>query len=151
LNLCYVWVEEAAEVSFDYIVQLQTRLRNHATNHHQMILSTNPDLGHVRTEFLLKADKIYGSERAYFVPEEDKNENIAVHIASTRLNKYLPADYFHSVSKGKEIWWIERYLNASFEYAEGAVYSTFGDHIVKPFEIPSHWERMGGADKLMSA
>jgi phage terminase large subunit len=27
-----------------------------------------------------------------------------------------------------------------------AVYQTFGDHIVKPFKIPKHWERVGGAD-----
>jgi phage terminase large subunit len=146
LNLCYVWVEEASEVNFDYIVQLQTRLRNHATTKHQMILSSNPDLGHVRTEFLLKADKIYGSERPYFVPHEDKNPNISVHIASTKLNKYLPVDYFASVARGKEPWWVERYLNASFDYAEGAVYQTFGDHIVKPFKIPQHWDRIGGAD-----
>jgi PBSX family phage terminase large subunit len=146
LNLCYVWIEEGSEVAFDYVVQLQTRLRNHATKRHQMIISSNPDLGWVRNEFLLKADQIHGSERNYFVPEEDKNENISVHIASTRKNKYLPIDYYHSVAKGKETWWIERYLNASFEYAEGAVYSTFSDHIVKPFEIPQHWERLGGAD-----
>jgi PBSX family phage terminase large subunit len=146
LNLCYIWVEEASEVSFDYIVQLQTRLRNHATKHHQMILSTNPDLGHVRTEFLLKADKIYGSDRNYFVPNEDKNPNISVHIASTRLNTYLPPDYYSTTAHGKEMWWIERYLNASFDYAAGAVYQTFADHIVKPFKIPNHWEQLGGAD-----
>lgn len=146
LNLCYVWIEEASEVNFDYIVQLQTRLRNHATTNHQMILSSNPDLGHVRTEFLLKADKIYGSERNYYIPPEDKNPNISVHIASTRLNKYLPPDYFRTTSHGKPNWWIERYLNASFDYAEGAVYQDFGDHIVKPFKIPNHWEQMGASD-----
>jgi hypothetical protein len=90
-----------------------------------MLLSTNPDLGHVRTEFLLKADVIYGSERNYFVPDEDKNKNISVHIASTRLNKYLPPDYFHSVAQGKEPWWVERYLNASFDYAEGKMCALF--------------------------
>jgi phage terminase large subunit len=111
-----------------------------------MILSSNPDLGHVRSEFLLKADKIYGSERNYHVPDEEKNPNIAVHIASTRLNKYLPPDYYQSTAHGKPKWWIERYLNASFDYAEGAVYADFGDHIVKPFEIPQSWDRLGGAD-----
>ena len=146
LNLCYVWIEESSEVNFDYIVQLQTRLRNHATQKHQMILSTNPDLGHVRTEFLLKADVIYGSEQSYYVPPEDKNSNISVHIASTRLNKYLPPDYYHSTAQGKPRWWIARYLDASFSYAEGAVYQDFGDHIVKPFKIPNNWERVGGAD-----
>jgi phage terminase large subunit len=146
LNLCFIWIEEASEVGFDYVVQLQTRLRNHATNRHQMILSSNPDLGWVRNEFLLKADEIHGAERAYFVPEEDKNPNISVHIASTRLNKYLPSDYYASVARGKEQWWVERYLNASFDYAEGAVYQTFGDHIVPPFKIPDSWERLGGSD-----
>ena len=146
LNLCFIWIEEASEVSFDYIVQLQTRMRNHATKKHQMILSSNPDLGHVRSEFLLKADKIYGSERNYHVPDEEKNPNISVHIASTRLNKYLPADYYQSTAHGKPNWWIERYLNASFDYAEGAVYQDFGDHIVKPFEIPQSWDRLGGGD-----
>jgi phage terminase large subunit len=146
LNLCFVWVEEASEVGFDYVVQLQTRLRNHATKNHQMILSSNPDLGWVRTEFLLKADVIHGSERNYYVPDEDKNPNISVHIASTRLNYHLPPDYYYSVSRGKENWWIARYLEASFDYAAGAVYQTFGDHIVKPFAIPPYWERLGGAD-----
>jgi phage terminase large subunit len=45
LNLTYWWIEEASEVGYDYFVQLQTRLRNHATEHHRGILSTNPDLG----------------------------------------------------------------------------------------------------------
>lgn len=146
LNLCFVWVEEASEVNFDYIIQLQTRLRNHATENHQMLLSSNPDLGHVRTEFLLKADKIHGAERPYYVPEDDKNPNISVHIASTKLNKHLPPDYYMSTARGKPAWWIARYLDASFDYAEGAVYKDFGDHIVDPFPIPSHWQRIGGAD-----
>lgn len=146
LNLCFIWIEEASEVNFDYIVQLQTRMRNHATNHHQMLLSSNPDLGHVRSEFLMKADAIYGADRDYYIPENDKNPNISVHIASTRLNKYLPADYYASTARGKPRWWVERYLNASFDYAEGAVYQDFADHVVEPFEIPVHWERLGGAD-----
>lgn len=146
LNLCFIWIEEASEVNFNYIVQLQTRLRNHATDRHQMLLSTNPDLGHVRTEFLLKADKIYGSDRPYYVSEEDKNPNIAVHIAATHLNIYLPPDYYDTTAASKPKWWIERYLNASFDFAEGAVYQDFREHIVQPFPIPDNWERLGGGD-----
>jgi hypothetical protein len=125
LNLCYVWIEEASEVSLDYIVQLQTRLRNHATEHHKMILSTNPDLGHVRSEFLLKADKIVGSDRPYYVPEEDKNANISVHIATTRKNTHLPPTYYGDTARGKPLWWVERYLNGSFDYAEGKTCALF--------------------------
>lgn len=100
----------------------------------------------VRSEFLLKADKIYGAEQTYYVPEEDKNSEISVHIASTRLNIHLPPDYYQDVARGKEPWWIARYLEASFSYAAGAVYQTFNDHIVEPFKIPDSWERIGGAD-----
>lgn len=151
LNLCYVWVEEASEVNFDYITQLQTRLRNHATDHHQMILSSNPDLGHVRSEFLMKADAIVGSDRNYFIPEEDKNPNISVHIAATSKNYHLPRDYYQSTAYGKPRWWVERYLNASFDYAEGAVYMDFMDHVIEPFNIKEKitkegWRVIGGSD-----
>jgi phage terminase large subunit len=146
LNLSCFHIEEASEVNFDYFIQLQTRLRNHATDHHIGILSTNPDIGWVRSEFLLRSANIYHADRPYFVPEEDKNEDYATHIAPTRLNTYLPADFYASTARGKERWWVERYLNGSFSFAEGAVYKDFGEHIVKPFDIPKHWERLGGAD-----
>jgi phage terminase large subunit len=152
LNLCFVWIEEASEVNFDYITQLQTRLRNHATDHHTMLLSTNPDLGHVRSEFLLKADKVYGAEdQPLYIADEDKNENISVHLASTRKNTHLPQDYYASTAAGKPKWWVARYLEASFSYAEGAVYQDASDHFVTPFEIEENirkdgWLVYGGGD-----
>jgi phage terminase large subunit len=146
LNLTCFHIEEASEVGYDYFVQLQTRLRNHATNHHIGILSTNPDLGWVRSEFLLRSGNILNPQEPYFVPEEDKNHEYATHVAPTHLNTYLPPGFYASTAAGKPQFWINRYLNGSFSYSEGAVYQTFGDHIVKPFKIPPHWERMGGAD-----
>lgn len=146
LNLCFFWIEEASEVQYDYFVQLQTRLRNHATRRHRGILSSNPDLGWIRTEFLLKSANIYNSSRAYFVPEDDKNDDYATHIAPTRLNTYLPIDFYASTARGKPGFWIARYLDGSFDYSEGSVYSDFQDHIIPPFEIPPHFERIGGAD-----
>jgi phage terminase large subunit len=146
LNLTYWWIEEASEVGYDYFVQLQTRLRNHSTTHHKGILSTNPDLGWIRSEFLLKSAHIYNAQEPYFIPDEEKNNDYATHIAPTRLNKYLPVDFFASTARGKPHFWVRRYLEGSFSYSEGAVYSTFGENIVKPFKIPQHWERVGGAD-----
>jgi phage terminase large subunit len=146
LNLTYWWIEEASEVGYDYFVQLQTRLRNHATKFHKGILSSNPDLGWIRTDFLLKSGRIENATESYFVPEEDKNQNYSTHIAPTKLNTYLPPDFYASTAMGKPSFWINRYLNGSFSYSEGAVYQDFGDHIVKPFEIPDAWDRLGGAD-----
>jgi PBSX family phage terminase large subunit len=146
LNLTCWHIEEASEVGYEYFVQLQTRLRNHATNHHIGILSTNPDLGWVRSEFLLKSTRIENATEHYFVPIEDKNKDYATHIAPTRLNKFLPPDFYASVAQGKPRFWVNRYLNGSFSYAEGAVYTDFGDHIVKPFDIPPSWDRLGGGD-----
>lgn len=151
LNLSCFHIEEASEVGHDYFVQLQTRLRNHATDHHIGILSTNPDLGWIRSEFLLKSKRIENSERPYFVPEEDKNPDFATHIAPTRLNTYLPPDFYASTAYGKPAFWINRYLNGSFDYSEGAVYADFGDHLIEPFDIKSKiqeegWRVIAGCD-----
>lgn len=147
LNLCYVWVEEGSEVSYEYIAQLETRLRNKATKDHRFILTTNPDMNHVRSEILLKSDVIYGDNaERYVVPEEDRDPTKSSHLASTRLNKYLPDGYYERISRGKPRWWVLRNLEASFEYTDGAVWSNFADHIVEPFDIPESWERIYGAD-----
>ena len=151
LNLTAFWIEEASEVDFDIFSQLQTRLRNHATENHIGILSTNPDVGWIRSEFLLKSDKIVGAKERYYIPPEDVNPNFATFIAPTKLNKYLPYDYVESVARGKPDWWIRRYLEASFSYSEGAVYPNFNDHIIEPFDIHSKilnegWETIHGVD-----
>jgi PBSX family phage terminase large subunit len=146
LNLTCFHIEEASEVGYDYFVQLQTRLRNHATTRHIGILSSNPDLGWIRSEFLLKSARIHNAQEPYFVPEEDKNTNYSTHIAPTRLNTYLPPDFYYSTAQGKPAFWVNRYLNGSFSYSEGAVYHDFAEHIIPPFKIPEHWERMGGSD-----
>ena len=146
LNLSCFHLEEVSEVNYDYFVQLQTRLRNHATENHIGILSTNPDVAWVRTEFLLKSSKIENADRPYYIPEEDRNPDYSTHIAPTRLNTHLPPDFYASTARGKPRYWVNRYLNGSFDYSEGNVYPEFMEHIVEPFEIPKNWMRVGGAD-----
>ena len=98
----------------------------------------------IKTEFLLKADKIYNSEIEY--SRKDINKDFSVHIAPTHLNVHLPSDYYESTANGKPEWWIMRYLHGSFENKEGLVYPQFDKHVVEPFEIPEHWERWQGSD-----
>lgn len=144
LNLTFFWIEESNGVDFSYFTQLQTRLRNTATPFQRGILTTNPDMGWIKTEFLLKAHKIYNSPIEYV--RNEVNKNFSVHIAPTELNTHLPPNYFEDTAAGKPEWWINRYLKGSFENREGLVYPMYSDHIVPAFEIPPHWERRIGGD-----
>lgn len=146
LNLSCFHIEECSEVAYDFFVQLTTRLRNHATKNHIGILSTNPDMGWVKTDFLLKSAKIHNATEKYFIPEEDKNPNFSTHIAPTHLNVHLPKNFYDDTAKGRPAWWVARYLDGSFSHSEGQVFPMFQQHIVDPFPIPKNWERVGGAD-----
>jgi PBSX family phage terminase large subunit len=156
LNLSAFWIEEANTVAYEYFVQLQTRLRNTATTKHIGILSSNPDANWIKTEFLLKSKHIHNSEITYHQDPLQINSQFSTHIASTSLNTYLPPNFYEDTARGKEKWWIERYLHGSFQNKEGRVYPMFEDHIVEPFPvvenktdrygIPMHWERVFGGD-----
>lgn len=146
LNLTSFWIEEASEVNYEIFVQLQTRLRNKATRDHMGILTSNPDMGWIKTEFLLKAGRIENAAMKYIQKEDEINDNFAVHIAPSKLNIYLPPDYVETTSKGKPEWWIKRFLFGSFEHTEGQVYPRFADIIIPHFEIPRNWERLTGTD-----
>lgn len=130
LNLTAFWIEEASEVGYDIFSQLQTRLRSHHTNNHMGILSTNPDLGWIRTEFLIKSELIMGATEHYAQKPDDVNVDMSTHIAETKKNKYLPDGFYESIARGKPEWYVKRYLHGSFSFTEGAVYPTFNKHIV---------------------
>lgn len=146
LNLCFVHLEEASEIKFEYYVQLLTRLRNRATTNHKMILSSNPEMNWIKTEVLLKAGKIHNSNANYNMDLADLNPNIAVHIAPTKLNTYLPPTFYEDTARNRPNWWIERYLHGGFFNREGLVYPQAMDHIVEPFKIPDSWERIQASD-----
>ncbi|MER2006281.1 MAG: phage terminase large subunit [Psychrobacillus sp.] len=125
LNLCHVYIEEANGVAYEVYTQLQTRLRHHATNNHKIIMATNPDGNWIKTEILLKAGRIVGSDVKYPRKKSEIDPNISVHIAKTALNTFLPRNYIADLRANKPDWWIRRYLDGSFENAEGRVYPNF--------------------------
>lgn len=146
LNLTAFWIEEASEVKYEIFVQLQTRLRNKATKHHQGIITSNPDMGWIKSEFLLKSGQIYNAEQDYYQDPEEVNEAFASHIAPTHLNTYLPTTYVEDTAKGKPEWWIRRFLFGSFDHTEGQVYPMFNKLVIPSFPIPRRWERITGTD-----
>ena len=153
LNLSFFWIEEASEVKYDYYVQLTTRLRNNTTRKHKGILSSNPDVGWLRTEILLKSSTIYNLKESLPQKKEEIDENIATHIAPTHLNTHLPPNFYEDTAKGRPDWWVKRYLEGSFSFAEGTVYPTFAQHVVDidasviQEKVQKHgWKVLAGAD-----
>ena len=59
---------------------------------------------------------------------------------------YLHPDYIPMQKANKPQWWIDRYLDGSFEYSEGMVYPMFAQHICEPFAIPQKWLRISATD-----
>lgn len=153
-NLSVIWIEEASEVEHEIFVYLQARLRNKAAffkgkNRLKCLLSSNPDVGWLNSEFLMKSDAVFyhgDVKDRYEIPEQDRDQFKSTHISATSANIYLPPDYEEKLAKNKEKWWVDRYLKGSFKYTEGLVYPEFTDWFVTPFEIPKHWKRVTGTD-----
>jgi len=163
---------EGSEVKFTAFTQLQTRLRNmHAAiaekdeegnivyeningttvpmykaDWRKGIIESNPDAGWVRTEIVLRAGniKFYGSvlDNDLVQDPAQLDPAISAHIAATDVNAYLPKDFYPNVSRGKPVWWINKFLHGSFSYSEGLVYPSASKHFIPGFEIPSHWRRI---------
>ena len=153
-NLNIIWVEEASEVSYNIIVYIAARLRNKTAyfkgkNRLKMLLSSNPDVGWLATDWLMCSDKIYyhgDTADRYEVLPEKQDKTIVTHISATSANVYLPPDYEENLAKNKPQWWVNRYLKGSFKYTEGLVYPNFTDWFCEPFIIPAHWKRITGTD-----
>lgn len=153
-NLSLIWIEEASEVEYELVTYIEARLRNKAAfykgkNRLKMLLSSNPDVGWLCTEWLMKSSKIHyhgNVQDRYEVPIEDRDPDRVTHISATSANIYLPPNYEANLSRNKEQWWINRYLKGSFKYTEGLVYPNFSHWFCDPFPIPSHWKRVTGTD-----
>lgn len=153
-NLSVIWVEEASEVDYSVVAYIAARLRNKVAffkgkNRLKMLLSSNPDVGWLNTEWLMHSSAIYyhGDVKGrYNVPEDARDPAISTHISATSANTYLPPDYEENLARNKETWWVNRYLRGSFEYTEGLVYPDFDSWFCEPFKIPPHWRRVTGTD-----
>lgn len=170
MNATRVHIVEASAVDHEIFVQLQARLRNLAAtalekdefgnkvwdkkakqfkfkaDWRRCFVESNPSVGWIRDNFLLESDYINTkyNEIPYEVPSA--NVNYSTHIFPTRLNKYLPADFESNLARNKPIWWINRYLNGSFDYAEGMVYPNVMKCFINSFYVPADWVRYMAMD-----
>ena len=176
LNLSFFVILEASRTKYSVFTELQRRLRNTAAvkyafddkgdpifeqdkegrNVHKIKydwrkgnLETNPDAGWVKTDILERSGMVYlhhkdlHNEHYYF---KHVNPAISTHIAPTKANHYLPANFVEEQSVGMPEWYVRRNFYGSFQYAEGMIYPTFLSNIVEPFPIPRNWKRIVAVD-----
>ncbi len=168
LNLTAFLMEEASGISYEIFTVLQTRLRNpHAVIYKRDsegniirdtegkaivskewylgIICSNPDVNWVRSQMLLHSHKIYCTNpNDYYV--ETPVVYFSSHITKTEQNKYLPPNFIPMLKANKPEWWIKRYLEGDFSYAEGMVYPMIMSCVVAPFPIPRDWVRLSATD-----
>ena len=170
MNATRVHIVEASAVDYEIFVQLQARLRNliatsvakdefgnkiwdkankqflFKADWRRCFIESNPSVGWIRDNFLLNSDFINTKYSKQVYNVIDRNPNYSTHVFPTRLNKYVPADFESTLAKNKPMWWINRYLNGSFDYAEGMVYPNVMSCFINSFTVPSDWTRYMAMD-----
>lgn len=177
LNLTGYKLEEASAIKKSVFEQLPARLRhpvanckhnkNLKRNAYLTIICSNPANNWIRSDVLLKSNKIYASTPdeptklklisslkmgncnncfQYSRDESEVNPYMSTHIHTSFMNKYLPDDFIDKQIKAHDSKWVDRFIYGSFDYADGAVYPTFRQAICEPFPIPSHFPRIVSMD-----
>lgn len=142
LNAGLVHIEEASGISRSIYDQILTRMRDHATHDKLILVCSNPDLGWIKQVF-------YDNEKRKDVkhPEHSQyNPQIKTYIWKSNQNPHLPKDFITSISANKPDWWIKRYVDGSFDHAEGMVYPQVNETIIKAHHISDKWERAVSLD-----
>lgn len=170
LNVTRAHMVEASEIDYAIFVQLQSRLRNTAAtipllddkgnpvydpvkqafvlaaDWRKMIIESNPSAGWIRDDFLLKSEKLYLNNSGHTYLVDEPNKSFSSHVIPTKRNIYLPANFYEENASGKPSWWVKRYLEGSFDYAEGMVYPNVLSSFCNNFKIPNDWKRLIGWD-----
>jgi len=166
INLTRFHIEEGSGVPKNIFDQLQARLRNSAAvvfdetgyeigNRFSGDISTNPEDGWIKDEFLLKSFKLNGSRSVdigvYELMMASKREPLfETFISASFDNVLLPKGTIDRISAGKSERWKRKYLWCYLDAREGLVYPDLIKHYVEPFPIPKDWLRLGGYDPGIS-
>lgn len=142
-------IEEASGVKPEIFQECIRRSRNVAgmidgVPHYLGIIISNPAQGFIR-ELLFSASKIYGSKSIEKTVETYKNRiknpnpDLEAFLSSSRDNTYLPKGFIDKVINSLTPQQVRLYVDCIIEYAEGAVYPDFLQHLCDRFEIPKDW------------
>ena len=142
-------IEEASGVKPEVFQECIRRSRNVAgiikgVPHYLGIIISNPAQGFIR-ELLFTASKIYGSKsiektvETYKDRVKNPNPDLEAFLSSSRDNTYLPPGFIDKVINSLTPQQVRLYVDCIIEYAEGAVYPDFLQHLCDRFEIPKDW------------
>jgi phage terminase large subunit len=163
LNLTEWYIEEASGVDYAIFDILTTRLRNKAAVIRDKtgkvigfqgrgMISTNPENGWIKDDYLLKSGKVYASASInldVYKPLMKRKERINDYhtfISSSRDNHHLHPGYIQSTIAGKSAAWVRKYIDCYLDFKDGVVYPDFNKNLVEPFAIPKDWKRVFGFD-----
>ena len=128
----FIVVEEATEITEeDFDTKIMRTLRLPQAPFHQILLLCNPSSKHhwIYKRFYEKNDKSY-----------------CVIEGKTLQPPWLPKSYYEFLQNLTGIF-KRRYVDGEWVTAEGEVYPFDpSKHIIKPFDIPEHWERVVSMD-----
>ena len=171
LNASRVHIVEASAVDLEIFTQLKTRLRNDAgtlrstdssgnpifdpetdtfaleADWRKGIIESNPSAGWIRDSFLLDSHKLdlNGADYNYAI-KSNPNPTYSSYVIPTKANSYLPPTFYEDNARNKPDWWVKRYLEGSFDYAEGLVYPNIFGRFITSFEIPDSYLRLVAMD-----
>ena len=142
-------LEEASGIKPEVFQECIRRSRNVAgmidgVPHYLGIIISNPSQGFIR-ELLFSASKIHGSKSIEKTVETYKdriknpNPDLEAFLSSSRDNSYLPKGFIEKVINSLTPQQVRLYVDCIIEYAEGAVYPDFLQHLCDRFEIPKDW------------
>lgn len=140
MNLSGYWIDQAEEVSeeaFDFLIG---RLRRKVDRREGFITFNMEGHNWIWRRFLKKKDKVgdhlQNAQDYYLI------------TASTLENKEnLPEDYVESLlAQSKD--YVKRFVYGDWDNFAGQIYDDFIPrlHVIPPFTIPEHWEKIRGID-----
>ena len=142
-------LEEASGIKPEVFQECIRRSRNVAgmidgVPHYLGIIISNPAQGFIR-DLLFSSSKIHGSKSiektvaTYKDRIKDPNPDLEAFLSSSRDNTYLPKGFIEKVINSLTPQQVRLYVDCIIEYAEGAVYPDFLQHLCDRFEIPKDW------------
>lgn len=137
LNLSGFYIDESSQVSEAAFMLLQGRLRGAGLR--KGFLTTNPNGHDWQYSWFVKQDM--------FNTDTAKTSYKLIRAPSTE-NVHLPSGYVDSMLATWSPERIKREIEGSFDSFEGMVYHEFrrDTHVIHPFQIPTEWVRVVGAD-----
>lgn len=103
-----------------------------------MVYESNPDSGYIRTDLLLKANRVqfYGpAYEKYPYRLDEIDEEISMHISATEANPYLPPNYVRDNTRTMPYHEVRRFYYGSFLFGEHMIYPRVHEVVVDPYPI----------------